>query len=235
MTKNKFDGEFISYSLGNLPEKMITEAVYSHKRIKIKWWFPAAVLVMFAVIMIPVSRIWHDEVIPLNINTITSAEYSAPLITSTIDTTSVSEGDVVEWLGFSLQNNLPQEMEHFTIEYRLVNDTKTTKTYGVVIEGKLSDADTPKPSFRVVITEGKVLEELVFDYDVITNVDGVTVIAGVMPGEYRTNREGEEIYWPAKYFSSFDIGEYHCTIETQGQVSEAAFSELNNTLVDLLR
>lgn len=235
MIEDKFDGEFISYALGNLPEKMITEAVNSHKRLKIKWWFPAAVLVLVAVIIIPVSKIWHNEVIPLNINTIISAEYSAPLITSTIVNTEVNEDDVVEWLGFSLQNNLPREMKDYTLKYLLVIDEKTNTTQGVIIEGKLSDADIPRPSFRIRITEGKILSELLYDYDVTSDIDGITVIAGVMPGEYKTKRDGEVVYQPAEYYSSFDIGEYHCTIETHGQVSEAAFSEMNNILVDLLR
>ena len=78
------------------------------------------------------------------------------------------------------------------------------------------------------------MEELLFDYDVTTDIDGVTVIAGVMPGETRTNRDGEERYWPARYFSLFDVGAYHCTVETQGQVSEDAFSEMNNVLIDCL-
>ena len=235
MTEDKFDGEFISYALGNLPEKMITEAVNSHKRLKIKWWFPAAVLVLVAVIIIPVSKIWHNEVIPLNINTIISAEYSAPLITSTIVNTEVNEDDVLEWLDFSLQNNLPREMKDYTLKYWLVEDSEINKTLGVIIEGEIEEAEYPKPFFRVVITEGQVLEDLLFNYEVTTDIDGVTIIAGVKPGEYKTNRDGEEVWWPARYFSLFDIGEYHCTVETQGQVSEVAFSELNNTLVDLLK
>lgn len=235
MTENKFDGEFISYALGNLPEKMITEAVNSHKRLKIKWWFPAAILVLVAVIMIPVSRIWHSEFIPLNINTITSAEYSAPAITSTIEAVQVTEDDVNAWLEFDLNSSLPRELKDFTLKCYLVRDSEIDKTLGVEIWGEVEEAESPRPQFHITITEGQVLEDLLFDYDVTTDIDGVTVIAGVMPGETRTNRDGEERYWPARYFSLFDIGEYHCTVETQGQVSEEAFSELNNTLVDLLK
>lgn len=235
MTENKFDGEFISYALGDLPEKMITEAMHSHKKMKIKWWFPAAVLVMIAVIMIPVSRIWYDEVIPLNINTITSAEYSAPTITSTIETVPVTEDDVNAWLEFDLSSNLPRELKDFTLKYHLVRDSEIDKTLGVEIWGEVEGAENPKPQFHITITEGQVLEDLLFDYDVTTDIDGVTVIAGVMPGETRTNRDGEERYWPARYFSLFDVGVYHCAIETQGQVSEDTFCELNNILVDLLK
>ena len=75
---------------------------------------------------------------------------------------------------------------------------------------------------------------LLFDYNVTTDIDGVTVIAGVMPGEMKTNRDGEEKYWPARYFSLFDVGVYHCAVETQGQVSEDTFTELNNNLIDCL-
>lgn len=234
MTDNKFDGEFISYALGNISEKMITEAIYSKKRIKINRWYRTAVIVIIAIIMIPVSRIWHNEVIPLNINTITSAEYSAPKITSTVETVQVTEEDVNTWLGFDLSGSLPKELREFTIEYKVVRDSGIDKTLGVEIRGEVENAKSPKPQFRITITEGQVLEELLFDYDVTTDINGTTVIAGVIPGETRINRDGEERYLPARYFSLFDVGVYHCTIETQGQVSEDAFNELNNILIDLL-
>ena len=118
--------------------------------------------------------------------------------------------------------------------YYLVRDSKIDDTLGVEIWGEVEDAETPRPQFRIAITEGSVLEDLLFDYNVTTDIDGVTVIAGVMPGEMKTNRDGEEKYWPARYFSLFDVGVYHCAVETQGQVAEDAFCELNNNLIDCL-
>ena len=118
--------------------------------------------------------------------------------------------------------------------YYLVRDSKIDDTLGVEIWGEVEDAETPRPQFRIAITEGAVLEDLLFDYNVTTDIDGVTVIAGVMSGEMKTNRDGEEKYWPARYFSLFDVGVYHCAVETQGQVAEDAFCELNNNLIDCL-
>lgn len=235
MTENKFDGEFISYALGNLPEKMITEAIYSKKKIKINRWLPVAVIAVIALSMIPVSRIWHNKVIPLNINTITSAEYSAPKITSSIETVQVTEDDANAWLGFELSGKLPKDLRNFTMEYYLVRDSKIDKTLGVEIWGNDEDTESPKPQFHITITEGQVLEELLFDYDLTTDINGITVIAGVIPGETKIDKNGEERYRHARYFSLFDVGIYHCTVETQGQVSEYAFNELNNILIDLLR
>lgn len=133
MTDNKFDGEFISYALGNLPEKMIAEAIYSKKRIKINRRYMTAVVAVIALIMIPVSRIWHNKVIPLNINTITSAGYSAPKITSSIETVHVTEDYANAWLGFELSGKLPKDLKDFTMEYYLVLDSKIDKTLGVEI------------------------------------------------------------------------------------------------------
>lgn len=234
MTDNKFDGEFISYALGNISEKMITEAVNSGKRIKINRWYRTAVVVAIALVMILVSRIRHNEIIPLNINTITSAEYSAPKITSTVETVRATKDDVNAWLGFDLSSNLPKELKEFTVKYNIVRDSEGDKTLGIEIYGEVEDAKSPKPQFHITITEGQVLEELLFDCDVTTDINGTTVVAGVIPGETRINRDGEERYLPARYFSLFDVGIYHCTIETQGQISEDAFNKLNNILIDLL-
>ena len=176
----------------------------------------------------------HDNYIPLNFNTITDATYSAPEITSTIESVQVTEDDVNAWLEFDLRSNLPKEIKDFSMKYYLVQDSEIDETLGVRVVGKVEDAETPKPQFHITITEGKVTEDLLFDYDVTTDIDGVTVIAGVMPGETRTNRDGEELYWPAEYYSLFDVGAYHCALETQGQVSEETFSELNNILIDCL-
>ena len=175
-----------------------------------------------------------DNFIPLNINTITDASYSAPAITSTIETVQVTEDDVDAWLGFDLHSSLPKEIKDFTMKYYLVRDSEIDETLGVEVWGEVDDAEYPKPSFRISITEGQVLEDLLFNYEVTTNIDGVTVIAGVMPGEYKTNRDGEEVWRPARYFSLFDVGVYHCTVETQGQVSEDTFSKLNNIIIDCL-
>lgn len=120
------------------------------------------------------------------------------------------------------------------MKYYLVQDSADNGTLGVQVWGEVEGAEYPKPKFYIGITEGSVLEELLFDYDITTDIDGVTVIAGVIPGETKINRDGEEVYIPAKYFSLFDVGVYHCAVETQGQVSEEVFSELNNIIIDLL-
>lgn len=223
-------------SLGRIDDDMIqnVEALRGKKKRPawIKWSAVAACLCLVAIIGM---RLWLDDsFIPLNINTITDASYSAPAITSTIESVQVTEDDVNAWLGFDLRNNMPKEIKDFTMKYYLVRDCEIDEILGVEVWGEVEDAEIPSPQFYITITEGKVLEELLFDYDVTTDIDGVTVIAGVMPGETRTNRDGEERYWPARYFSLFDVGAYHCTVETQGQVSEDAFSEMNNVLIDCL-
>ena len=223
-------------SLGRIDDDMIqnVEALRGKKKRPawIKWSAVAACLCLVAIIGM---RLWLDDsFIPLNINTITDASYSAPAITSTIESVQVTEDDVNAWLGFDFRNNMPKEIKDFSMKYYLVRDSEIDETLGVEIWGEVEDAETPRPQFHITITEGKVLEELLFDYDVTTDIDGVSVIAGVMPGETKTNRDGEERYWPARYFSLFDVGVYHCTVETQGQVSEDAFSEMNNVLIDCL-
>jgi len=220
---------------GEISEKHILGARAERKMNKPVWVKFGAVAACLCLVAIIGTRLGsNDSFIPLNFNTITDASYSAPAITSTIESVQVTEDDVNAWLGFDLHSKLPKEMKDFAMKYYLVRDSEIDGTLGVRIVGKVEDAETPKPQFHITITEGKVTEGLLFDYNTTTDIDGVTVIAGVIPGETRTNRDGEEVYWPAEYFSLFDVGVYHCTVETQGQVSEDAFSELNNILVDSL-
>ena len=223
-------------SLGRIDDDMIQHVEGLRRKKKrpvwMKWGAIAACLCLVAIIGMKLGL--DDSFIPLNINTITDASYSAPAITSTIESVQVTEDDVNAWLGFDFRNNMPKEIKDFSMKYYLVRDSEIDETLGVEIWGEVEDAETPRPQFHITITEGKVLEELLFDYDVTTDIDGVSVIAGVMPGETKTNRDGEERYWPARYFSLFDVGVYHCTVETQGQVSEDAFSEMNNVLIDCL-
>ena len=225
-----------SHALGEIGDKYVSEAIsYTFSKKKngwMKWGAMAACLCL--VVLVGIKMGTRDNFIPLNINTITNASYSAPAITSTIESVQVTEDDVNAWLGFDVHGNLPKEIKDFTMKYYLVRDSEIDETLGVEIWGEVEDAEIPRPQFHIAITEGKVLEDLLFDYDVTTDIDGVTVIAGVMPGETRTNRDGEELYWPAEYYSLFDVGAYHCALETQGQVSEETFSELNNILIDCL-
>jgi len=225
-----------SHALGEIGDKYVSEAIsYTFSKKKngwMKWGAMAACLCLVVLVGIKIGT--RDNFIPLNINTITSASFSAPAITSTIESVQVTEDDVNAWLGFDLRSNLPKEIKDFSMKYYLVRDSEIDETLGVEVWGKVEDAEIPRPQFHITITEGKVLEGLLFDYDVTTDIDGVTVIAGVMPGEYNTKRDGDVVWQPARYFSLFDVGVYHCTVETQGQVSEDAFSELNNVLVDLL-
>lgn len=225
-----------SHALGQIDDKYITKAINYQPHRKshswIKWGAMAACLCLVAIIGTRLGT--DDNFIPLNINTITDTSYSAPTITSTIESVQVTEDDVNAWLGFDLRCNLPKEIKDYTMKYYLVQDSEIDETLGVEIWGEVEDAETPRPQFHITITEGKILEEILFDYDVTTDIDGVTVIAGIVPGETRTNRDGEERYWPARYFSLFDVGVYHCAVETQGQVSEDTFSELNNILIDCL-
>ena len=223
-------------SLGRIDDQMI-QSVESLRRKKkrpawTKWGAMAACLCLVAVLGTILGT--EDDYIPLNFNTITDASYSAPAITSTIETVQATEDDVNVWLGFDLRSNLPKELKDFDMKYYLVRDSEIDETLGVEVWGEVEDAETPKPQFHITITEGKVLGDLLYDYDVTTDIDGVTVIAGVMPGETTTNRDGEEKYWPAEYYSLFDVGAYHCAVETEGQVSEDTFSKLNNILIDLL-
>ena len=227
--------ENILDAIGMINEEAVRDAkAYqrpkSHKWIK--WGAMAACLCLVVLAGIKMGN--HDNYIPLNFNTITDASYSAPAITSTIETVQATEDDVNAWLGFDLRSNLPKELKDFSMKYYLVQDSELDETLGVRVVGKVEDAETPKPQFRIAITEGKVTQDLQFDYDVTTNIDGVTVVAGVIPSETRTNRDGEELYWPAEYYSLFDVGAYHCAVETQGQVSEETFSKLNNILIDCL-
>lgn len=221
--------------LGEINEKHILGA-RAERKIKKPMWVKlgivAACLCLVAIIGMRLGT--NDSFIPLNINTITHASYAAPTITSTIESVQVTEDDVNAWLGYDLHSNLPKEIKDFTMNYYLVRDSEINETLGVEVWGKVEDAETPRPQFHITITKGKVLEELLFDYNVTTDIDGVTVIAGVIPGETRTYRDGEEKYWPAEYYSLFDVGAYHCAVETQGQVSEDTFSELNNILIDCL-
>lgn len=227
--------ENILDAIGMINEEAVRDAkAYQRPKSRhwLKWGAMAACLCL--VVLVGIKMGTRDNFIPLNINTITNASYSAPAITSTIESVQATEDDVNAWLGFDLRSVLPKELKDFTMEYYLVQDSEIDKTLGVKVWGKVEDAEIPRPQFHITITEGKVLEGLLFDYDVTTDIDGVTVIAGVMPGEYKTKRDGEVVWQPAKYFSLFDVGVYHCTVETQGQVSEDAFSELNNTLIDCL-
>lgn len=227
--------ENILDAIGMINEEAVRDAkAYQRPKSRnwLKWGAMAACLCL--VVLVGIKMGTRDNFIPLNINTITNASYSAPAITSTIESVQVTEDDVNAWLGFDLRSNLPKEIKDFSMKYYLVQDSEIDETLGVRVVGKVEDAETPKPQFHITITEGKVTEDLLFDYDVTTDIDGVTVIAGVMPGETRTNRDGEELYWPAEYYSLFDVGAYHCALETQGQVSEETFSELNNILIDCL-
>ncbi len=227
--------ENILDAIGMINEEAVRDAkAYQRPKSRswIKWGAMAACLCL--VVLAGIKMGTHDNYIPLNFNTITDATYSAPEITSTIESVQVTEDDVNAWLEFDLRSNLPKEIKDFSMKYYLVQDSEIDETLGVRVVGKVEDAETPKPQFHITITEGKVTEDLLFDYDVTTDIDGVTVIAGVMPGETRTNRDGEELYWPAEYYSLFDVGAYHCALETQGQVSEETFSELNNILIDCL-
>lgn len=223
--------------LGNVDEKYIKEAdpEVKTKRKALFWTKVATIAACLCIVLSVCIRMGNNsDYVPLNINTITDASYSAPAITSTIETVQVSQNDADAWLEFNLHENMPAELKDFSLKYYFVQDNEIDETLGVEIWGKVEDAETPRPQFRIAITEGKVLQDLLFDYDVTTDIDGVTVIAGVMPGETKINRDEEEIYIPAKYFSLFDVGMYHCAVETQGQVSEEAFSELNNIIIDLL-
>jgi len=220
---NQIDDDILERSEGRKKKK---------SSVWMKWGAVAACLCLVAIIGMKLGG--DDNFVTLNINTITEAVYSAPKITSTIESVQVTEDKVNAWLGFELRDNLPKEIKNFTMKYYLVQDSEMDETLGIEVWGEVEDAEIPRPQFHITITEGKVLEELLFDYDVTTDIDGVTVIAGVMPGETRTNRDGEERYWPARYFSSLDVGVYHCTVETEGQVSEDTFSELNNILIDCL-
>ena len=224
------------HSFNEVDDDILERSETTEKKSKrpawVKWGAMAACLCL--VVLAGIKMGTSDNFIPLNINTITDASYSAPAITSTIETVQVTEDDVDAWLGFDLHSSLPKEIKDFTMKYYLVRDSKIDDTLGVEIWGEVEDAETPRPQFRIAITEGSVLEDLLFDYNVTTDIDGVTVIAGVMPGEMKTNRDGEEKYWPARYFSLFDVGVYHCAVETQGQVAEDAFCELNNNLIDCL-
>ena len=223
-------------SLGRIDDDMIqgVEALRQKKKRPawVKWGAMAACLCLVVVLGTILGT--EDNYTPLNINTITEASYSAPAITSTIESVQVTEDDVNAWLGFDLHSNLPKELKDFDMKYYLVRDSEIDETLGVEVWGKVEDAETPRPQFHITITEGTVLGDLLFDYDVTTDIDGVTVIAGVMPGEMTTNRDGEEKYWPAEYYSLFDVGAFHCAVVTQGQVSEDTFSKLNNILIDLL-
>ncbi len=225
-----------SHALGEIGDKYVSEAIsYTFSKKKNGWMkWAAMVACLCLVVLVGIKMGTRDNFIPLNINTITNASYSAPAITSTIESVQVTEDDVNAWLGFDLRSNLPKEIKDFTMKYYLVRDSKIDETLGVEVWGKVEDAEIPRPQFHIAITEGKVLEDLLFDYDVTTDIDGVTVIAGVMPGEYKTKRDGEVVWQPARYFSLFDVGVYHCAVETDGMISEEAFSQLINVLVDCM-
>ena len=227
--------ENILDAIGMINDEAVRDAK-AYKRPKsrswLKWGAVAACLCL--VVFVGIRMGSSNDYVPLNINTITDASYSAPEITSTIETIQVSQNDADTWLGFNLHENLPTELKDFSLKYYLVQDSADNGTLGVQVWGEVEGAEYPKPKFYIGITEGSVLEELLFDYDITTDIDGVTVIAGVIPGETKINRDGEEVYIPAKYFSLFDVGVYHCAVETQGQVSEEGFSELNNIIIDLL-
>lgn len=237
MTDNKFDGEFISLALGYLSDKLIKEAEHAHKkRFKLTWVIPAAALVLAALIVLPIfnnnSRI--NSIVPLDYNIISSIEYSAPLVTSTIITEPANAEDATSWLGFDLKNNLPDEMQSFDIKYTFVKNTDNDEILGVSVKGRLTLADYPKPGFNLNITKGNILADPLYAYERTTDVNGITVIAGVVPETNRTSQDGKIEFIPAQYYSSFDTEEYHCCIESNGQISEAAFSELNNILINLL-
>ena len=231
MTTKRFNDAFSAVN-----DKYIDEAVNYNASKKNVWLRLSSALAACLVIAILVGvKMNHGEdFISLNINEISNASYSAPKITSTVESILATEADIENWLDNDINNILPNEMKEYTMKYWIVKNVEVDEIIGVKIEGKVEDSDTPKPKFYIKITEGHVLQDLLFDYDITTDIDGVSIIAGMIPGEMKTNRDGEEKYIPAKYYSLFDAGIYHCAVETQGAVSEEAFSELNNILVDIL-
>lgn len=227
---NKLDGEFISYSMGMLSDKMIGEAVNARKkRSTHKWLIPAAVLMLLAILIVPFARLGNNDT-SLIYNTAVSFEYRAPAITSTIITEPAEAKDAINWLGFDVSKILPDEMKDYTIKYTWVMEKNTKEHLGVIVEGKLSDAKYPKPGFYMEITIGEVLQQVLLSYEnnevLDTVVDGVSIRASVIAEKYETNQNGESKFTPAQLFAAFDINNIHCSIESRGQISDTAFGEL---------
>lgn len=227
---DKLDGEFISYSMGMLSDKMISEAINARKKRSIfKWFIPAAILMFLAILIVPFTESGHDNT-SLIYNTAISFEYRAPAITSTVITEPAENEDAINWLGFDVSQLLPNEMKDYTLKYVWVMDQKTKETLGVIIEGKLSDAEYPKPGFYIEITIGEVLQQVLLSYensDVLdTAVDGVNIRASVIAEKHETNKNGESKFTPAKLFAVFDVDKIHCSIESRGQISDTSFAEL---------
>ena len=227
---NKLDGEFISYSMGMLSDKMIGEAVNARKkRSTHKWLIPAAVLMLLAILVVPFTRLENDD-ISLIYNKAISYEYRAPAITSTVVTEPADSQDAVNWLGFDVSQLLPDEMKDYTLTYVWVTDKNTKETLGVIVEGYLNEAEYPRPGFYMEITVGEVLQQCRLSYEnsevFDTAVGDVNIRASVIAEKHETNQNGESMFTPAKLFAVFDVDEIHCSIESRGQLSDTAFGEL---------
>ena len=226
---DKLDGEFISYSMGMLSDKMIGEAIHAGKRIKYKWLIPAAVLVFLVILIFPFTGS-EDDNTSLIYNAAVSFEYRAPAVTSTVISEPAEDKDAINWLGFDVSRLLLDEMKNYTLKYVWAIDKDTKETLGVIVEGRLSDAEYPRPGFYIEITVGEVLQQPLLSYDksevLGTTVDGVNIRASVIAEKYETNQNGETKFTPAKLFAVFDVDMIHCFIESRGQISETAFGEL---------
>lgn len=225
-----------SHALGEINDKYVLEAINYTVSKKNNRWIKYGVIAacLCLCIGIGIRTRMNDNFIPLNIDSNTSIGMAAQAHNSPIGIEQTDRDNTTVWLGMDLQKNLPKEMANYLLEYWFLIDRKTNGICGVTIEGGIDDDTMQSPHFIITITENLISQSFHFESDISTDINGVVVFAAARPAETRINRDGEEIFIPARYYSKFNVGEYHCAVETDGMISEEAFSQLINVLVDCM-
>lgn len=237
--------------LGKVDEKYIKEAdpeVKAKRKAPVwtKWAAMAACLCLVVVGALTIPNLQNEpphgqgtidppeHQIMLQYNVVSSVMSSAPALAEEIVKVKTDITEISELLGYDIDSCIPSAMKSYDFKYYTVTNTDTNEILSVAVDAREVGEETSRPGIRLEVGFGtRPLIDYVFyeEETVYSTINGVEVLATVVPEVTYTNASGKEKTTPAVYTATFEQGENYYYIESRGALDQVIFDELVCSLV----